>query len=1125
MAGYTNDTGDFETEFRREIERVLGSAPETIVMDGKFYRFSVKGHKGKPGFYIGHRGPPERGGYGNWAADGGKIRYWPDKPLEQMTADERKQAVAQREKDTVQWKKKRAELNAEARRKAETILKHAKPANKNHPYLASKGILPHGIFTSEKGDLVIPLRNVRGELQSLEFIGEDGSKRFLFGGAKKGNFHRIEKAKKAPDRVFVVEGYATGASIHEATGCEVIVGLDAGNLLPVAKNIRAKCPAAHIVICGDDDRWKEDNAGRKGAKVARDAVGADLFFPLFKNLQGKKTTDFNDLHQREGLEEVRRQVFGEKREPVKREPKTPDEKWEYARKAFPPVPFPWRVLPSGLVDSLKRLARSCATNPVPLVGVMIVIIASLLGGTVGVMAKAGWIAVFIFWFIDIQGVGAGKSPPANKLMEVVHGFQIEEEEACEVKRKEWLKKDKDKRGSEPRSRGFFVADLTIEGLRNDISGHGGTICHLDEISSFINGMDQYRGGKGGTDGATWRTLWRGAALRVVRALKTLFLWGTRISITGGIQPKRWAETFGGKFIDDGTVARFLLTCVSPAFYPSDDTTWDGESSKLWEDLAKRARAFGDSRTCENRVKKHTLILNEEARGVFRDWVNDLKLLEPLLPEEVWGFVPKAFEYALRLTGILYCIRRFVIGAELGKDIRVEDVQRGIALMMFYLGQAVKAMALLVGRTKGAPVPEMSEQQQWLIKTLRGLEVGVENGRLTFSLILEKYNETCPPELKIKTSKAMGCMLRSVGFSTARDYTNNHRGASCIPWDKKTKRLIETHSQSAQSALFVQNQEVKGARFENPTCAKCAGVSPGDEEKRTLRTLKKQSALVQHHENTGKAHLAHFESLTSPSGYRKNGNMETLETLENQRLHTQPTEITHIGDVGDIGDVVSGQEPEPNPPREKPPDIPDSDYKTQLSEQEQKYIESAYRNMASEPQQKHLINTLRGFGPELDNGYLNARYICDRYNENRPPGIKPESAKTIGTLLWDIGFIAAGDQQDADRDQLIINLPWNEENKTIMKLFIMAFPDMESESEPPREKPKVTTCPPKAPDQEAPGQKGKHSIPEKCKNCRFTDKPKTVCAYGVLVEFTSEKPVPINKAVLNCPKEREKSKKD
>ena len=43
-----------------------------------------------------------------------------------------------------------------------------------------------------------------------------------------------------PDRVLLAEGYATAASLHEATGLPVAVAFDAGNLMPVAQTAKYK---------------------------------------------------------------------------------------------------------------------------------------------------------------------------------------------------------------------------------------------------------------------------------------------------------------------------------------------------------------------------------------------------------------------------------------------------------------------------------------------------------------------------------------------------------------------------------------------------------------------------------------------------------------------------------------------------------------------------------------------------------------------------------------------------------------------------------------------------------------------------------------------------------------------
>lgn len=72
------------------------------------------------------------------------------------------------------------------------------------------------------------------------------SKSTWWNGVKSGRFPQPTKLgprttcwkNSEIDQVVVTEGYATGASIHEATGARVIVAFNAGNLLPVAKQIK-----------------------------------------------------------------------------------------------------------------------------------------------------------------------------------------------------------------------------------------------------------------------------------------------------------------------------------------------------------------------------------------------------------------------------------------------------------------------------------------------------------------------------------------------------------------------------------------------------------------------------------------------------------------------------------------------------------------------------------------------------------------------------------------------------------------------------------------------------------------------------------------------------------------------
>jgi putative DNA primase/helicase len=109
------------------------------------------------------------------------------------------------------------------------------------------------------------------------------------------------------ETICIAEGYATGASIHEATGYHAIVAFDAGNLLSVAEAIRAKHPAAKIILCADDDAETEGNPGLTAATRAAKAVRGLLAIPSF----GKRDavlTDFNDMANDQGLEAVKARI-------------------------------------------------------------------------------------------------------------------------------------------------------------------------------------------------------------------------------------------------------------------------------------------------------------------------------------------------------------------------------------------------------------------------------------------------------------------------------------------------------------------------------------------------------------------------------------------------------------------------------------------------------------------------------------------------------------------------------------------------------------------------------------------------------------------------------------------------
>lgn len=209
-----------------------------------------------------------------------------------------------------------AAIAAAAADKAQAMWDAAVPAE-THPYLERKGVKAHGLrvgnwelLNGETGEitivhnvLLVPMRDRTRKLHSLQGIEpqEGGKKRYLKDGAKRGHFFAIGAKPLQQDgrAVFVLaEGYATAASVHEATGHMVLCCFDVGNLAPVSKALRERLPEAIILFAADNDTSTDGNPGVTKATKAASEIGGLVAVPPIE------PGDFNDLQASHGTEAV-----------------------------------------------------------------------------------------------------------------------------------------------------------------------------------------------------------------------------------------------------------------------------------------------------------------------------------------------------------------------------------------------------------------------------------------------------------------------------------------------------------------------------------------------------------------------------------------------------------------------------------------------------------------------------------------------------------------------------------------------------------------------------------------------------------------------------------------------------
>ena len=288
--------------FRLAITMAGLEAPPNIQADGAIHRYSTDGKPNhKNGWYFYHGDGTPWGQAGSWDVNGGDpVCHWCAESDSAMTTAELSAHRQRIKADQVQRDVDTQATQQQASRAAGALWSQADAAAE-HPYLSRKGIEAHGVkMFADK--LLIPMRDTAGKLHSLQAISPDGDKRFHPGGRVKGCYHSIGK----PVGVLIVcEGFATGASLHEATGSAVAVAFNAGNLPAVALALRAKYADLKIIIAADDDHLTEGNPGLTKATAAALAVGGLLAVPAFATGRSDKDTDFNDLYLSAGPDAVK----------------------------------------------------------------------------------------------------------------------------------------------------------------------------------------------------------------------------------------------------------------------------------------------------------------------------------------------------------------------------------------------------------------------------------------------------------------------------------------------------------------------------------------------------------------------------------------------------------------------------------------------------------------------------------------------------------------------------------------------------------------------------------------------------------------------------------------------------
>jgi phage/plasmid primase-like uncharacterized protein len=274
-----------ESQFRDAMQDAGITPPDHIYMDGTLHRFQSGDKKDKTGWYIlyDNVGVPA-GIFGDWRTNieqtfraniGRKLTSSESISLSLRLSEAKATRAAELEKK-----------HLVASNTAQDIWDKCTEANQDHPYLKRKGISVHNARVTGDGRLVVPLYDENGELSSLQYIDAEGNKLYLNGGATGAKFWIVGDITD-PGIIYIAEGFATAATIHEVSSRPCVVAYSASNLVPVTEIIRHQYGATqNIVIVADND---VSEVGKRYAEQASAKFGARMVIPPILG-------DANDYH-------------------------------------------------------------------------------------------------------------------------------------------------------------------------------------------------------------------------------------------------------------------------------------------------------------------------------------------------------------------------------------------------------------------------------------------------------------------------------------------------------------------------------------------------------------------------------------------------------------------------------------------------------------------------------------------------------------------------------------------------------------------------------------------------------------------------------------------------------------
>lgn len=347
--------------------------------------------------------------------------------------------------------------------------------------------------------------------------------------------------------------------------------------------------------------------------------------------------------------------------------------------------FPVDVFPLEISEYLLAASKSVAC-PVDFLGTFaLAMFSSIIGSFRKIAIKKDWKEPALVYTAVVAPPSVKKSPALSKVIFPVEAKQAEYKREFEKEKLEYFR-DQENR-PRPILKQLYTVDSTIEALAEILGKQTkGILFKQDEISGWVRGMGQYKGGKG-NDLAYWLSIWSCSPTIINRKKQEpIILEKPFVSVTGGIQPELVKELNSAE--QDGFINRILFS------YPEiEKTAWveyeipEAIKDNYFNKCYQLIDAFEEFNEIED---VDILRVSSRAKECFKNYHNELV---NLAWEEENTLLKASLSKLIGYTG------RFALIIQLAHDpkselIELDTMQKAVKLCNYFKRHLYKTFSLL-----------------------------------------------------------------------------------------------------------------------------------------------------------------------------------------------------------------------------------------------------------------------------------------------------------------------------------------------------------------------------------------------------------------------------------------------